>query len=271
MKIGFLGAGNMARAMAVGLLRSKACAPSDLACIGGGGPSAARLAVETGIALAATRRELFRFADVIILSFKPQHLETISPDEAADADDKLVVSILAGRALADLRVAFPAARNLARVMPNTPSRIGRGVSTFCFHSEPSADDRASLEAILRSLGSAYEIEERQLHISTVINGCGPAFYFRLIQLIGDAAESRGLDRELAMKLACETGLGSLELLRTSGQDPASLIREVVSPNGVTHALLTRLDALGLPGLLDAATQAAVDRSVELSEPKRASK
>lgn len=271
MKIGFLGAGNMARAMAVGLLRSQACAPSDLACLGGGGPSAARLAEETGIALAKSRRELFRFADVVILSFKPQHLETVSPAEAAEAADKLVVSILAGRSLEDLRAAFPDARNLARAMPNTPSRIGRGVSTFCFHGEPSASDRAFLEAILRSLGAAYEVEERQMHISTVINGCGPAFFFRLIQLVGDAAESRGLDRELAMKLACETGLGSLELLRSSGQEPAALIREVVSPNGVTHALLSRLDALGLPGLLDAATQAAVDRSIELSQPKPGSK
>lgn len=223
------------------------------------------MAAQTGATIAASKSELIANSDVVILAFKPQHLETITTEEAEACSGKVIISVLAGRTLESMyRVFGDKVGNLVRVMPNTPSQIGKGVSTFCFRSEPDTQQRQATEAVLSSLGTAHEVEESQLHVATVINGCGPAFYFRLVQLISESAAQRGLDADLAAKLACETGIGSLELLNASKSDPQQLIDEVVSPNGVTHALLTSLDRNGLPGLIDVSMQDAVDRSIELS-------
>ena len=106
-----------------------------------------------------------------------------------------------------------------------------------------------------------------MHIVTAVSGCGPAVFFQFIDLIAQAAENRGLERDTATKLAIETGIGSLNLMLQSGQAPSELVDEVVSPNGVTHALLTSLTDKGnWSEVVDTALQDAVDRSIELSQP-----
>lgn len=266
MKVGFIGSGNMARAIANGLRQSKTCNAEDISCFSATGAGAKKMSEQTGASVASTKLALIEASDVILLAFKPQHLETITSEEAAACEGKIVISVLAGRTLDSMYQVFgDNAANLVRVMPNTPSQIGKGVSTFCFHHEPEAAHREATEAVLASLGTAHEVEEGQLHIATVINGCGPAFYFRLVQLISETAATHGLDAELAAKLACETGIGSLELLNRSAKDPQTLIDEVVSPNGVTHALLTSLDRNGLPAVIENSAADAVNRSIELSK------
>ncbi|MBD5778418.1 pyrroline-5-carboxylate reductase [Pelagicoccus sp. NFK12] len=267
MKIGFIGAGNMGRAIANGLVAKGVCKADALQCISASGKGSAIMAEQTGARIAASKKELIEQSDVVVLAFKPQHLETITDEEAKAATGKLVVSVLAGRTLASMKAVFPEASNLVRVMPNTPSQIGKGVSTYCFEQTPSDSQQAEVNELLASLGTAYEVAEDQLHVATVINGCGPAFYFRIGQLISEAADARGLDKDLALKLAAETGIGSLELMKASKRDPKDLIDEVVSPNGVTHALLTSLDRQGFPKIIDQSMQDAVDRSIELSQSK----
>ncbi len=255
----------MGRAIANGLKKSGVCKSEELFCISASGSGAARMAAATGATVSESKKELIEQSDVIILAFKPQHLESISEEEANAAKGKIVISVLAGRTLDSMKSVFgDGPSNLVRVMPNTPSQIGKGVSTFCFLKEPSDDETSTTETVLGSLGTAYAVEESQLHIATVINGCGPAFYFRIVQLIAEIADEHGLNKDLAAKLACETGIGSLELLNQSESDPQELIDEVVSPNGVTHALLTSLNTNGMPALMRTATKDAVDRSIELS-------
>ncbi len=264
MKIGFIGAGNMGRAIANGLVAKATCKSEDLLCISASGKGSAIMAEKTGATIAKSKKELIEQSDIIVLAFKPQHLETITAEEAEAASGKVVVSVLAGRTLESMKAVFPKAANLVRVMPNTPSQIGKGVSTYCFEQTPSDMQKRNVDEVLASLGSAYEVAEDQLHVATVINGCGPAFYFRIAQLISESADRRGLDKELALRLAAETGIGSLKLLMASKREPQDLIDEVVSPNGVTHALLTSLERQGLPSIIDQSTQDAVNRSIELS-------
>lgn len=256
----------MGRAIANGLSKSGACQSGDIHCFSATGAGAKKMAESAGAEIASSKQELIAASDVVILAFKPQHLETITEAEAAAAQGKIIISVLAGRTLESMHSVFgDRPSDLVRVMPNTPSQIGKGVSTFCFLNEPSEAAKKTTRTVLESLGTAYLVDEAQLHIATVINGCGPAFYFRLVQLIGQVASEHGLDEGLARKLACETGIGSLELLNLSARDPQDLIDEVVSPNGVTHALLTSLERNGLPKLIETSAQDAVNRSIELAE------
>ncbi len=266
MSIGFIGAGNLARAIVLGMLEKKVVAKEDIACVSGSGATASQLSNETGIAVSHSRLELVAQADTLVLAFKPQHLDTVTPEEGDAAKGSLVISVLAGRTLDSLRAAFPSARNVVRVMPNTPSRIGKGVSAYCFQSEPTDADRSLLESLLGALGERYEVQESQMHIVTAVSGCGPAVFFQFIDFIAQAAEKRGLDHALATRLAIGTGIGSLELMKQSGQLPSELVDEVVSPNGVTHALLTQLADDEWANILDTGIEAAVRRSIELSQP-----
>ncbi len=264
MSLGFIGSGNMARAIVKGVLNRNAYDASNIRCVSGSGSTAQALARETGIACSDDRLNLIEESETIVLAFKPQHLESISEYESKAANDKLVISVLAGRTIESLRTAFPRARNIARVMPNTPSQIGKGVSAYCFDEPPADEDQHEVVSILSALGSAHAVQESQMHIVTAVSGCGPAVFFRFVDLIAEAASKRGLDYALAAQLAIETGLGSLELMQKSGRTPSELVDEVVSPNGVTHALLTSLDTDGWPNIVETSIQVAVDRSKELS-------
>ncbi len=254
----------MARAMIAGLLDKGLLSKGSLSCVSGSGKTAQSLAEKTGIGRAATRLELLQDSQTIVLAFKPQHLDTISSEEGAAAEDRLVVSVLAGRSMESLRAAFPLARNIVRVMPNTPSRIGQGVSAYCFLESPSSSDRQWVEALLGALGTYHEVREEQMHVVTAVSGCGPAVFFQFVNFIADAASKRGLDRNTATQLAIETGVGSLNLMAQSDRSPAELVDEVVSPNGVTHALLTSLSESEWARIIDQGMDAAVKRSIELS-------
>lgn len=266
MITGFIGAGNLARAIVIRLLEKQVLSADELLCVSGSGTTAQALSQDTGIGLASSRIELLERAQTVVLAFKPQHLETISSDESEISQNSLVISVLAGRTLESLQAAFPNARNIVRVMPNTPSRIGKGVSAYCFRETPSDEDRQLVASLLGALGTCYEVRESQMHIVTAVSGCGPAVFFQFIDHIVQAAEKRGLGRELATTLAIETGIGSLQLMSQSGQSPSELIDEVVSPNGVTHALLTSLSDNDWSGIVDTAMESAVNRSIELSQP-----
>lgn len=266
MSTGFIGAGNLARAIVLGLLEKGVFATSEINCVSGSGATATALAKETGIGIAPSRLELLAQSDTVVLAFKPQHLDTITVEEGAAAKDALIISVLAGRTIASLQSAFPSARNIVRVMPNTPSRISRGVSAYCFATPPNSSDRQLLESILGALGSSYEVKESQMHIVTAVSGCGPAVFFQFIDFIANAAEKHGLEHCLAARLAIETGIGSLELLKQSGQLPSELVDEVVSPNGVTYALLKSLESSDWSKTISDGIAAAVSRSEELSRP-----
>lgn len=264
MKIGFIGAGNMARAMVAGLLKKSVAHKEDISCVSGQDPTGQQLSEDLGIHLASSRQSLIESSDLILLAFKPQHVETITFEEGDAGAGKLIVSILAGREISSLKKAFPKARNIVRVMPNTPAKIGKGVFAYCFDQTPSDKDRQTIEALLSSLGAAYQVEEKQMHIVTAISGCGPAVFFRFVDLLSKAGDQHGLPQELALALATETGIGSLELLKASDAPPQTLVDEVTSPNGVTYALLQSLEKRGLEKLISDSITDAVNRSIELS-------
>ncbi len=266
MSIGFIGAGNLARAIVIGLLDNNVFTSGEVKCISGSGKTAQALSQETGIGLSSSRLDLLNQSNTIILAFKPQHLDTITEEEGYAAKNSLLISVLAGRTLASLRSAFPLARNVVRVMPNTPSRIGKGVSAYCYDEPPTNEDRKIVESLLGALGTSYEVKESQMHIVTAVSGCGPAVFFQFIDFIVKAAETHGLEQFLATQLAIETGIGSLELMKQSGQLPSELVDEVVSPNGVTHALLESLKSYHWSETIQNGIDAAVNRSEELSRP-----
>jgi pyrroline-5-carboxylate reductase len=264
-KFAFLGAGNMASAMVDGLLAKQAAAPADLSCLGGTGQSAAVLAARTGIGLAASLEDLTRKADTLVVAFKPQQLAAADPRLATLTAGHLVISVLAGKRLARLAATFPSARNIVWAMPNTPARIGAGMTAWCSRAPLSAADRQVVDTLFSALGKSLEIDESLMDIAAAVSASGPAFLFEFAAALRDAGVAGGLSAEAAKTLAVETVLGAGRLLARSGIDPEELRRQVTSPKGMTLAGLQRLEARDFRGLMRETVLAAKARSEEMSK------
>lgn len=202
---------------------------------------------------------------LLVLGVKPQLLPKLGPGLSRLLQPApLLLSMLAGvrtNALAEL---FPGAP-IIRVMPNTPARIGRGVTTLFAHGASEAE-KAAASWLMEQAGSALWLDrEEAFDAVTAVSGSGPAYVFKFIEALAAAAESQGLEADMALKLAVDTVAGAAELARQSGENPARLREQVTSPNGTTAAGLARLDGDGLlTSLVRTTVKAATDRSRELA-------
>lgn len=263
-KIAFVGAGRMASAIVGGIL-GKGVRPADVACTSGPDDTARKLSAKTGIAAHEDVAKLLDGADVVVLACKPQQLATLDPRLAELTAGKLILSILAGKRLSSLSEKFPKARNIVRVMPNTPGQIGAGVSGWCSLQILSDGDRKLVDLILGALGKMVGLREEQLDAVTGLSGSGPAYVFEFAAALREAGIAVGLDRETAKLLAYETLLGAAKLLVQSPEEAEELRNQVTSPNGTTFAGLKRMEAHNFRGIIAETVDAATKRSVELSK------
>ncbi|MEE7483515.1 pyrroline-5-carboxylate reductase [Methylorubrum populi] len=206
-------------------------------------------------------------AGALVLGIKPQAL-----DEAAAAlgawigPDTLVVSILAGKTIADLKRRLPGARAVVRAMPNLPASIGRGATGAVGSPEVGASARAGAQALLASSGLVAWLEDEALiDAVTAVSGSGPAYVFLLAEALAEAGVAAGLPPALSAQLARATVAGAGALLDADAREAGQLRRDVTSPGGTTAAALDVLMRDGaLPGLMREAVAAARRRAGELS-------
>jgi len=265
MKLAFIGAGRMAGAMVRGLLRSGACAPADIAVIGGVGASAQKLAAETGVRLAASADDLMRGADAVVVACKPQVFLKLDPSFGPPAAGKLVLSVLAGTRTEKFGAFFPGARALARAMPNTPGAVGQGITALCSAQTLSPADAATVQAILAGLGAVVEVPESMFDAVTAVSGSGPGFFFEYVAAYEQAAVGLGFTPEQAKWLVRQTFAGSLALLSATGETPEALRNQVTSPGGTTRAGLDALEAGKFREVVASALLAARRRGEELGK------
>ena len=202
-----------------------------------------------------------------LLAVKPQMLDDVAPGTVAHVgSNTVIVSILAGPTLERLESFYPEGQPVIRVMPNTPSSVGRGMSVMCANAHVSPEQVEAARMLLSAIGDVAEIDDEVLMDAvTAVSGSGPAYVFLLAEVMAAAGEKAGLPAELAAQLARQTVTGAGELLHRSDLDPATLRKNVTSPNGTTAAALSVL--MGEPGmaeLLERAVAAAAKRSRELA-------
>ena len=205
--------------------------------------------------------------EVLVLAVKPQMLDEAAGDIAAYVGPgTLVVSILAGKTIADLTARLPS-QAVVRAMPNTPAAVGRGITGAAASAETSAAQQELAKALLAAIGGVVWLDDEGLiDAVTAVSGSGPAYVFYLVECMANAGEAAGLPADLAMQLARATVEGSGELMhRDAGTDAAQLRINVTSPGGTTAAALDVLMAEdGLAPLMQKAIAAAKRRAQELS-------
>jgi pyrroline-5-carboxylate reductase len=250
MKVGFIGSGNMARALARGWGEPVLCTDS-------GSGRAAELAAEVGGEAVASNRELAERADLVILAHKPAQLEAVAAEIAGAA--KAVVSLLAGTTQEQVRAAYPGTA-VFRVEPNTPVEVGRGVLAFAV---PDAAVDADLQCAVRELfaraGTVVDVPEPLMAVAGACSGVGPAYWALLVEAHVEAAVRKGMPAPLATTLVTETMAGAAALLAARDGDTLRLRRQVTSPGGTTARGLAALERGGVRAALGAAMDAVVDR------------
>lgn len=263
--IGFIGAGQMARALARGF--TAAGTPAESIVAFDAYPAALTQFRELipGARGAESNAAVAKDAAIIFLSVKPQVMAEVMADLAGKVGgDKLVVSIAAGVTLAKLCQGLKTDR-VIRVMPNTPCLVGKGASAFALGAGATAHDADAVHRLLGTVGTAHRVDEKLLDAVTGLSGSGPAFVYLMIEALSDGGVRMGLPRDLATSLAAATVAGAAEMVLQEGEHPAVLKDRVTSPGGTTIAGLQALEDRGVRGALIAAVEAAAKRALELGK------
>ena len=264
VSIALIGAGNMGLALLEGWAAQGVC--GDRMRIVEPNPSPALLDVcaRNGFALNGPGAP----SDAVVLAIKPQMLDAGAAAAAPFVGPgSVVVSILAGKRVADISARLPAAKAVIRAMPNTPAAIGRGVTGAFASGGASAAQRALAQTLLAAVGRVEWVEsEALIDAVTALSGSGPAYVFYLVECLAAAGANAGLPADLSERLARATVEGAGELLYRQPETGAEILRQrVTSPGGTTAAALDVLMAQdGLPQLMSRAVAAAKKRAGELS-------
>lgn len=269
--LGFIGAGNMAETIMAGLTEHSASRKENFSLIFYNRNSDRRSYIsETyGLLPASDNAALYEQADVVLLAVKPQQFsQVVETLRQFDVLKKrpLVISIMAGVTLEKLAGDLENDR-LIRVMPNVAAQVKASMSAIACGEGATEADAALAEDIFSSIGGTFLVSEAQLDAASAVNGCGPAFFFQIIEACADALVALGIPRAMAYEISAQTMAGSAALVLESKEHPAVLKDKVTSPGGTTIAGSIALERCGVRAGMMAAIEASYEKNKALSERK----
>lgn len=268
LRIGFIGAGNMAQAILKGLIQA-GIAEHRLSC---SNPSPEKLDLLTSefpaLSVSQNNLAVAKESDIIIIAVKPQKLsEVLKPLSAVLLADKLIISVVAGVETESFCKQLQQNISIIRAMPNTPATIGMGATGLFANSMIEAQHKNHAESIFNAVGLSVWIEqEAQMDLVTAISGSGPAHYFLYLESMIKSATNQGMSPEVAKTLVTQTALGAINIVSQDlEQDISQLRRKVTSPAGTTAAAIDFLQQNNFESLIDKAVQSSVTRGKELAK------
>ena len=265
VKVGFIGAGKMATALAKGLCQAGFTTPDSILASDPISATRQDFQTQTGCQCIESNAEVAKKSDVIVLAVKPQQLRAVLTElNPAIQASHLVLSIVAGISIDTMTSILGHQRRVVRIMPNTPCLVGASASAFSLGGTATAADGELVERMLTAVGIAFAVPESLIDAVTGLSGSGPAFVYLMIEALSDGGVRVGLPRAVATQLAAQTLLGAARMVLETKQHPGALKDAVASPGGTTIAGLHALEAGGLRGILMNAVQAATQRAQELS-------
>ena len=282
MRIGFIGAGQMATALAKGMTMSKGIPPCNEMQQSAGMVTSnsdvtfvvrdpSKNAVDAfcmsldrhEVMQCETSEELVSSSDVILVAVKPQYIDAaLNGLNGVKNEGKVFVSVVAGVTIEGLRQRLGSTQ-IIRTMPNTPCLIGEGAIAMAAHEFVTESSRQQIRELLSGVGSVVDVSESQLNAVTGLSGSGPAYVYTFIESLIDAGVCSGLPRNIARELAVQTVLGATQMVVESGEHPAVLRDKVTSPGGTTISGMAALEQGGFRAILFSAVQSATRRAGEL--------
>ncbi len=217
-KLGFIGCGNMGKAMIHGVMASGKAQASDILASAKTESSREKNAAELGIRLTADNKSVAEFADILFLAVKPQYYE----------------EVIAGKSL-----------KVIRTMPNTPAMVGEGMMGVCANERVSQAELDTVLDLCSGFSKAEMIDEKLMDVVTAVSGSSPAYVFMFIEAMADAAVAGGMPRSQAYTFAAQAVLGSAKMVLETGKHPGELKDMVCSPAGTTIQAVRVLEEKGM--------------------------
>eukprot|EP00244_Chara_vulgaris_P000410 TRINITY_DN10715_c0_g2_i2.p1 TRINITY_DN10715_c0_g2~~TRINITY_DN10715_c0_g2_i2.p1 ORF type:complete len:287 (-),score=72.35 TRINITY_DN10715_c0_g2_i2:167-979(-) len=267
ISVGFVGAGQMAEALARGFDRSGLVSFGKMFL-----SDVVQVRLDLFNSLGATTFtdgvKVAERSDVLFVAVKPHIVKSVLTT-LRDAKKKLplVVSIAAGVTISDLEEWVGQGAHVIRVMPNTPCLVGETAAAMSLGKHATKEDADCVRKLMESVGKIYTVEERLLDAVTGLSGSGPAYVFVMIEALADGGVMAGLPRDIALSLAAQTVLGAAKMVLETGKHPGQLKDSVCSPGGTTIAAIREMEKGAFRGTVMDAVLASARKSKEMSESK----
>lgn len=261
--VGIVGVGNMGEALLASLIKSGQPA-SQIYITDKREDHATSIAAKYGVA-SKSMEEIGSGCKIILIVVKPQDLATTLESLKPSLPERaLIVSFVAGKTIGGIESILGGNHSVVRVMPNTPTLIGKGMAAVSLGSKSTGACLATVFNFLGASGKVVEVEERLQDAVTATSGSGPAYFFAFVEAMVEGAKKLGLSEEVATELTVQTLIGAAGMLAESGKDAKTLRENVTSPNGTTYAALQSFEASNLTAIVAEAMNAAAKRSAELA-------
>jgi len=263
MKIGFIGAGNMACAMIGGIIEAGIVTKDEIIASSATQKTADRVASQLGIKTTLDNVEVAQ-SDIVVLAIKPIFCEEVIHQIAAVVTEKqLIISIVAGRSLTWMNQCFGKNLAMVRTMPNTPALVGEGMTALCLNDMVSDIQKQQTVQLFESFGEAEIVPERLMDAVVAVSGSSPAYVFLFMEAMADAAVAEGMPRQQAYHFVAQSVLGSAKMLLDTGKHPGELKDMVCSPAGTTIAAVCKLEEKGFRSSVMECMKACADKSRNL--------
>lgn len=264
MKITFIGIGNMGQAMLAAILNNGLTNPCDIFISDKDKDRMKRLKQDFNICTTNDNLEAVSKGDIIILAIKPQNLDEVTEElKGSLNNNQVVLSIIAGKSIFTIKRKLKH-KTIVRAMPNTPAKIGMGMTIWTATEEVTEEQRTLIRSILKIMGKEqYVKDEKYIDMATAISGSGPAYVFLFVESFIDAAVDIGLPPDIARKLAFQTVDGSVKYASQSDKKLGQLRKMVTSPGGTTAEALKVFENGNFPELFKQAVAAAYKQAIQL--------
>lgn len=264
MKIGFIGNGNMGRAILSGIIENNVSKADDITVSDIDTDGLKWVKSKYGVNTTGDNRQTAEGSDILFLCVKPQFLYSVI-DEIKDcvSENTVIVSIAAGQSIDAITDAFDREIKLVRVMPNTPVLVGEGMSALTANENVSDKEKDTVLKIFNSFGKGEFVAENLMDAVTAVSGSSPAYVFMMIEAMADAAVQSGMMRNQAYTFAAQAVLGSAKMVLETRMHPAALKDMVCSPAGTTIDAVAVLEKSGFRNSIIEAMKACAEKSAEL--------
>lgn len=261
MKLGFIGAGNMAKAIMGGVLKNEIFKPEEVIASDLYVPGLEAAKESLGINITTDNKEVAKNSEVLILAVKPQfYADVIKEISEYITEKQIIVTIAPGKTLEYLADTFGHPVKIVRTMPNTPALVGEGITGVCHNALVTKEELDYVCNILNGFGKAEVVPERLMDVVVSVSGSSPAYVFMFIEAMADAAVADGMPRAQAYKFAAQSVLGSAKLMLETGKHPGELKDMVCSPAGTTIQAVRVLEEKGLRSAVIEAQTACVKKA-----------
>ena len=263
-KVGFIGCGNMAKAMIASIVTSGLVAPENIIASNRSKESLNKTKETFGISIAQDNTEVVNKSDIIFLAVKPNlYQKVMSEIKDNEISNKIFISIAPGKTIEFLEEGLGKQTKILRTMHNTPSMVAEGITAICPNNNIGSEELELLEKLIKSFGMVETIEEKLFDAVVAVSGSSPAYVYMFIEALADGAVMQGMPRAQAYRFASQAVLGSAKMVLESGKHPGELKDMVCSPGGTTIEAVAVLEAKGLRTAVIEAMRICAEKSKKM--------